>query len=87
MLLKKGIRRCWLHGPQPLVAGRGRLVGPAFTLRFIPVREDQALVWPPTQHGDAFVPARGEHTFAPLALVTGASVHDLRHKINQLTKP
>ncbi|MFL6796950.1 MAG: ribonuclease activity regulator RraA [Xanthobacteraceae bacterium] len=42
MLLKKGIRRCWLHGPQPLVAGRGRLVGPAFTLRFIPVREDLA---------------------------------------------
>ena len=42
MLLKKGIRRCWMNGPQPLVAGGGRLVGPAFTLRFVPVREDLA---------------------------------------------
>jgi hypothetical protein len=38
MLLKKGIRRCWMNGPQPLVPGGGRLVGPAFTLRFVPVR-------------------------------------------------
>jgi regulator of RNase E activity RraA len=42
MLLKKGIRRCWMHGPKPLVAGAGRLAGPAFTLRFVPVREDLA---------------------------------------------
>src|SRR6516162_1555441 len=42
MLLKKGIRRCWMNGPQPLVPGSGRLVGPAFTLRFVPVREDLA---------------------------------------------
>src|SRR5207248_9401262 len=42
MLLKKGIRRCWMHGPQPLVPGGKRLVGPAFTLRFVPVREDLA---------------------------------------------
>ena len=42
MLLKKGIRRCWMSGPQPLVPGGGRLVGPAFTLRFVPVREDLA---------------------------------------------
>src|SRR6476646_11590392 len=42
MLLKKGIRRCWMNGPQPLVPGGGRLVGPAFTLRFVPVREDLA---------------------------------------------
>jgi regulator of RNase E activity RraA len=42
MLLKKGIRRCWMNGPKPLVAGGPRLVGPAFTLRFIPVREDLA---------------------------------------------
>jgi regulator of RNase E activity RraA len=39
MLLKKGIRRCWMQGPQPLVATGRRLVGPAFTLRFVPVRE------------------------------------------------
>lgn len=42
MLLKKGIRRCWMNGPKPLAAGGGRLVGPAFTLRFVPVREDLA---------------------------------------------
>ncbi|HEY1365096.1 MAG TPA: ribonuclease activity regulator RraA [Xanthobacteraceae bacterium] len=42
MLLKKGIRRCWMQGPMPLVAGGKRLVGPAFTLRFVPVREDLA---------------------------------------------
>src|SRR5262249_57615120 len=42
MLLKKGIRRCWMAGPQPLVSGGVRVVGPAFTLRFVPVREDLA---------------------------------------------
>ena len=42
MLLKKGIRRCWMHGPMPLDAGGRRLIGPAFTLRFVPVREDLA---------------------------------------------
>jgi regulator of RNase E activity RraA len=42
MLLKKGIRRCWMNGPKPLVAEGARLVGPAFTLRFVPVREDLA---------------------------------------------
>ena len=42
MLLKKGIRRCWMHGPMPLVPDGQRLVGPAFTLRFVPVREDLA---------------------------------------------
>src|SRR6185436_5836601 len=42
MLLKKGIRRCWMNGPKPLVADGARLVGPAFTLRFVPVREDLA---------------------------------------------
>jgi regulator of RNase E activity RraA len=41
MLLKKGIRRCWMKGPMPLQKGE-RLVGPAFTLRFVPVREDLA---------------------------------------------
>jgi regulator of RNase E activity RraA len=42
MLLKKGIRRCWMNGPKPLVGGGERVVGPAFTLRFVPVREDLA---------------------------------------------
>jgi regulator of RNase E activity RraA len=42
MLLKKGIRRCWMSGPQPLAACGRRLAGPAFTLRFVPAREDLA---------------------------------------------
>jgi regulator of RNase E activity RraA len=42
ILLKKGIRRCWMNGPRPLVSGGARTVGPAFTLRFVPVREDLA---------------------------------------------
>jgi regulator of RNase E activity RraA len=41
MLLKKGIRHSWMKGPMPLQSGE-RLVGPAFTLRFVPVREDLA---------------------------------------------
>jgi len=42
MLLKKGIRRCWMNGAKPLAAKGERVVGRAFTLRFVPVREDLA---------------------------------------------
>lgn len=42
MLLKKGIRHCWIKGAMPLAPGGARRVGPAFTLRFVPVREDLA---------------------------------------------
>ena len=42
ILLKKGIRRCWMQGPMPLAGEGRRLVGPAFTLRFVPAREDLA---------------------------------------------
>lgn len=42
VLLKKGLRNVWIRGALPLVAGQGRVVGPAFTLRFIPAREDLA---------------------------------------------
>ena len=43
VLLKKGIRRCWMAGPQPLFNAAGaRIVGRAFTLRFVPAREDLA---------------------------------------------
>jgi regulator of RNase E activity RraA len=44
VLLKKGLRNVWMRGPQPFSpAARGkRLVGPAFTLRFVPAREDLA---------------------------------------------
>src|SRR4029079_11312346 len=42
MLLKKGIRRCWMAGAMPFGRPGHRIVGPAFTLRFVPVREDLA---------------------------------------------
>src|SRR3954470_8068532 len=42
VLLKKGLRNVWLRGTRPLRPGQKRLVGPAFTLRFVPAREDLA---------------------------------------------
>ena len=42
MLLKKGLRNVWLRGTKPLRPGQPRLVGRAFTLRFVPAREDLA---------------------------------------------
>src|ERR1700735_3883085 len=42
VLLKKGLRNVWLRGSRPLRPGQKRLVGPAFTLRFVPAREDLA---------------------------------------------
>ena len=39
-LIKRGIRRGWMAGTKPLRPGVPRLVGPAFTLRFVPGRED-----------------------------------------------
>jgi len=42
VLLKKGLRNVWMRGTRPLAPGHGRIVGPAFTLRFVPAREDLA---------------------------------------------
>ena len=42
VLLKKGLRNVWMRGAKPLRLGLPRLVGPAFTLRFVPSREDLA---------------------------------------------
>ena len=42
LLLKKGLRNVWLRGTKPVRPGQPRIVGRAFTLRFIPAREDQA---------------------------------------------
>ena len=42
VLLKKGLRNVWLRGSRPLRPGQERLVGSAFTLRFVPAREDLA---------------------------------------------
>jgi regulator of RNase E activity RraA len=42
VLLKKGLRNVWMRGARPLKPGQPRLVGEAFTLRFVPAREDLA---------------------------------------------
>src|ERR1700733_10913067 len=42
ILLKKGLRNVWMRGTRPLNPGQPRLVGKAFTLRFVPAREDLA---------------------------------------------
>ncbi|MDX5356884.1 MAG: ribonuclease activity regulator RraA [Rhodobacterales bacterium] len=45
VLLKKGLRNCWIRGAMPLTGAAktgSRAVGEAFTLRFIPMREDLA---------------------------------------------
>jgi regulator of RNase E activity RraA len=40
VLLKMGLRNQWVRGPMPLKVDQPRTVGRAFTMRFIPVRED-----------------------------------------------
>jgi regulator of RNase E activity RraA len=42
ILLKKGLRNVWLRGTRPIREGQKRAVGRAFTLRFVPAREDLA---------------------------------------------
>ena len=47
VLLKKGVRSAFMRGPKPLAQGNngqgfGRIIGEAFTLRFVPAREDLA---------------------------------------------
>jgi len=42
LLLKKGLRNVWMRGPRPVRAGLARAIGHAFTLRFVPAREDLA---------------------------------------------
>lgn len=42
VLLKKGLRRVWMRGTRPIRPGQKRIVGRAFTLRFVPAREDLA---------------------------------------------
>ena len=42
LLLKKGLRNVWMRGTRPLSPDQPRLVGRAFTLRFVPAREDLA---------------------------------------------
>jgi regulator of RNase E activity RraA len=42
VLLEKGLRNVWMRGPTPLAGNRTRQAGRAFTLRFVPAREDLA---------------------------------------------
>src|SRR5690606_23629498 len=42
VLLKKGLRNVWIRGSRPLFPGQKRVAGRAFTLRFVPAREDLA---------------------------------------------
>jgi regulator of RNase E activity RraA len=42
ILLKKGLRYVWMRGTRPLRPNQSRVVGPAFTMRFVPAREDLA---------------------------------------------
>jgi regulator of RNase E activity RraA len=39
-LLSRGLRNAFLHGVSALRPGQAKLIGPAFTLRYIPARED-----------------------------------------------
>lgn len=42
VLLKKGLRNVWMRGSRAIRTGQPRVVGRAFTLRFVPAREDLA---------------------------------------------
>ena len=42
VLLKKGLRNVFMRGTRPFRTGQPRVIGPAFTLRFVPAREDLA---------------------------------------------
>jgi regulator of RNase E activity RraA len=42
VLLKKGLRNVWIRGAKPLRPQQARTIGRAFTLRFVPAREDLA---------------------------------------------
>jgi regulator of RNase E activity RraA len=44
ILLRKGLRNVWMRGSRALRPNQPRLVGPAFTMRFVPAREDLATV-------------------------------------------
>ena len=39
-LLKRGLKSIWMYGPKPLGLNQDRIAGPAYTLRFLPGRED-----------------------------------------------
>jgi regulator of RNase E activity RraA len=42
VMLKRGLRTTWLKGTMPYCSTDKRVAGPAFTMRFVPAREDLA---------------------------------------------
>src|ERR1700694_6289563 len=66
ILLKKGLRNVWLRGCRPLRSGSARVIGPAFTLRFVPMREDLATPesWSSPRSTRAAIEAMPEGCFA-----------------------
>ncbi|HEX7837031.1 MAG TPA: ribonuclease activity regulator RraA [Kofleriaceae bacterium] len=42
ILLKSGLRNIWMRGTRPIRPDQPRVIGRAFTLRFVPAREDLA---------------------------------------------
>lgn len=73
ILLKAGIRNVWIRGSRPLHGGSPRKVGRAFTMRFIPAREDLATpaAWASPRSTRAAVEAMPEGCIA----VVGADAH------------
>jgi hypothetical protein len=43
VLQKHGLRNIWLRGTKPLEPGQPRRAGRAYTMRFLPAREDLAI--------------------------------------------
>jgi regulator of RNase E activity RraA len=66
ILLKKGLRNVWIRGAMPIRPGQGRIVGRAFTLRFVPAREDLATPesWPSPTSTRAAIEAMPEGSIA-----------------------
>lgn len=75
VLLKKGLRKTWMNGPMPFSNADRRLVGRAFTLRFVPAREDLATPesWASPRSTRAAIEAMPEGV---IAVVDAMGVHE-----------
>ena len=75
-LLKRGFRSIAMRGVAPLAGGQGRIAGPAYTLRFLPFRED---LFDPGKIGDPQSHQRRAIEDCPagavLVIETGGRVH------------
>jgi regulator of RNase E activity RraA len=79
VLLNKGLRNVWMRKVRPLRTDWPRVVGPAFTLRFIPAREDlsTAASWASPRSTRAAIEAMPEGCIAVIDAmgVTDAGVY------------